>query len=156
MPTVAPYLLCYDGSECAGAAIRRASEILAEGPALVVHVWLAPSAMLLQGRAVAPGHPLREAAEEFDAEARTEAERLAAEGADIAAEAGLDAEPLALEVTYGVWRPIVDLAAEREARAVVVGSQGRSAASATLLGSVSRGIANHCARPVLVVPPERS
>lgn len=155
MASPGPYLLCYDGSECAAEAIRHAGGVLSVGPALAVHAWLAPSAMLLQGRGVPPGHPLRGAAEEFDAAALAAAEGLAQEGARIAAEAGFEAEPLALDAPHGVWRPIVKLAEERTARAVVVGSQGHSAANALFLGSVSRGIANHCSRPVLVVPPEK-
>jgi nucleotide-binding universal stress UspA family protein len=150
-----PFLLCFDGSDSSTHAIREAGAITGGGQALVVHVWLAPSAMLLQGRGVEQSHPLGAAVEEFDASARDAAEKLAAEGVRIATEAGFDAEPLPLETRHGIWRPIVALAEERGARAVVVGSHGLSPVKSTLLGSISRGIANHCARPVLVVPRER-
>jgi nucleotide-binding universal stress UspA family protein len=152
---VSPYLLCFDGSDSAERAIRSAGEIIGGGPALVVHAWLPPSAMLLQARGLDSSHPLRAAADEFDAKAREQAAGVAAEGARIASEAGFDAEPLALETPHGVWRPIVKLAEERDARAGVVGSHGLSPVRSTLMGSVSHGIANHCARPVLVVPTER-
>jgi nucleotide-binding universal stress UspA family protein len=151
-----PYLLCFDGSDCAAEAIRRAGEIAGGGPAIVVHAWLPPSALLLQGRGVRAEHPLAPAVEEFDASACEAAEALAAEGAEIASAAGFDAEPLAIEARRGIWRPIVELAEERGARAVVVGSHGLSPAKSAALGSVSHGIANHSTRPVLVVPRKRA
>ncbi len=151
----APFLLCFDGSDSAEHAIREAGEITGGGTALVVHAWLPPSAILIQGRSVGPSHPLAAAVEEFDSSAREAAGEIAAEGARIAAEAGFDAQPLPLETPRGIWRPIVELADQRAARAVVVGSHGLSPVKSTLMGSVSHGIANHCARPVLVVPTER-
>jgi nucleotide-binding universal stress UspA family protein len=89
---------------------------------------------------------------EFDAAARRAAEELAAEGARIAEEAGFEPQPIAIEAPDGVWRPLLELAEERQARAVIVGSHGRSRAGAALLGSVSRAIANRSKRPVIVVP----
>lgn len=146
------YLLCFDGSDSAANAIREAGVIAGGGRALVVHAWLRPSVLMLQGRHLASDHPLAAAVEEFDASARGTAEEIAAKGVEIATEAGFEAEPLVIETGHGVWRPIVELAGERAARAVVVGSNGLSPVKSTLLGSVSHGIANHCTRPVLIVP----
>jgi nucleotide-binding universal stress UspA family protein len=148
----APFVLCFDGSDSAADAMRQAAAITGGGAALVVHVWLPPSGVMLPGRTIESSHPLAPAAEEFDASAREAAERVAADGAGIAAEAGFDAEPLAVESRRGVWQPIVELAEERGARAVIVGSQGLSRVKSALLGSVSNGLVNHCRRPVIVVP----
>ena len=148
----APFLVCFDGSDCAAAAIREAGEIVGGGPALIAHAWLPPSALMLARRMPEPSHPLAEAVQEFDAAARAAAEQLTAEGAGIAAEAGFAARPVTIEAPDGVWRPLLELAEEHEASAVIVGSHGRSPVSAAVLGSVSRGIVNHSKRPVIVVP----
>ena len=146
-----PVLLCYDGSSDAAEAIRQAAGLTGGGPALVLYVWLPPSALLLAGKTVADDHPLAAAIAEFDAATRQEAEDVAAEGVEIASKAGFEASSLTERAGRGVWRAIVKVADEQDARAVVVGSHGHSAASA-VLGSVSHGVANHCRRPVLVAP----
>jgi nucleotide-binding universal stress UspA family protein len=51
-----------------------------------------------------------------------------------------------------VWRAILDLAAEHDARAIVVGSRGQGGVTDVLLGSV----VHHADRPVLVVRAKRS
>jgi nucleotide-binding universal stress UspA family protein len=48
---------------------------------------------------------------------------------------------------------ICRLAEEHDARIVVVGCHRRGTAGRAVFGSVSRAVLNHCARPVLVVPP---
>lgn len=147
-----PFLLCFDGSESATRAIREAAAITGGGRALVVHAWLPSSAAMLGDRTIEQDHPLAEAVGEFDAAAREAAERVVAGGVEIAAEEGFDAEPVAVEARDKLWQPIVELAEEREVRAVIVGSSSLSGVRSALLGSVSREIANHCSRPVIVVP----
>ena len=147
-----PLLLCYDGSPDSIEAIEVAGELIGGGPALVIHVWLPPSALMLAARIVADSHPLAPAIAEFDEAAHKEAERIAAEGAEAASRVGFEAAPLTERAGHGVWRTIVKVADERDARAVIVGSHGRSAAASAVLGSVSHGVVNHCRRPVLVAP----
>jgi nucleotide-binding universal stress UspA family protein len=149
-PAQHPYLLCYDASEDARAAIGQAPAITGGGPALVVHVWRPPSTFTIPGRMIEEPHPLAAAAAEFDASAAEEAERIAAEGVDLARQAGFDASPMATKGGRGTWPAIVKIAEEREARAVVIGAGGRSAIRDVLLGSVASGLVNHCERPVLV------
>lgn len=147
-----PVLLCFDGSPDATEAIERAGAIVADGTALVVYAWLPPSALLLQGRLIDDPHPLAPAAAEFDATAAADAERIAAEGARLASLAGFDATSVAQPAALSIWRAIVEVADEHDARLIVVGSHGRSAVQSMLLGSVSRAIVNHSSRPVLVAP----
>jgi nucleotide-binding universal stress UspA family protein len=147
-----PILLCYDGSTDASAAIELAAQLTGGGRAIVLYVWLPPSALMLAGRIVADDHPLAPAIAEFDARTREEAERIAAEGTEVASKAGFEATPLTERASRGVWRAIIKVADEQDARAVVVGSHGRSAATSAVLGSVSHGVVNHCRHPVLVAP----
>ena len=121
-----PLLLCYDGSPDSTEAIELAGELIGGGPALVLHVWLPPSALFLAGRIVADSHPLAPAIAEFDEAAHKEAERIAAEGAEAASRVGFEATPLTERAGHGVWRAIVKIADEHDARAVIVGSHGRS------------------------------
>jgi nucleotide-binding universal stress UspA family protein len=49
-----------------------------------------------------------------------------------------------------VFATLIACADGLDAAALVLGSRGRSALAATLLGSVSTGVLHHTARPVLV------
>lgn len=148
-----PFLIAYDGSEDAARAIASAGRLLALRDALVVHSYVGLSRMLL--RRDPPGGiegPLADAVAQLRAEDREEAERIAAEGARLAGEAGFDARPLTVEQKGSAWRTILSVAAERGAKAIVAGGRGRSGLTSALLGSVSSGLAHHSEVPVLVVP----
>jgi nucleotide-binding universal stress UspA family protein len=150
-PPEGPHLLAYDGSPAARAAIAAAGRLLRAHDALVAHVWLPPSHVLLWNPFIPGPGPLAEPAEVLDESSARAAERLAEEGADLAREAGLTAQPLAVPVRRGTWRTLVDLAGERGSRCIVVGANGRSLTD-RLLGTVAEGVARHAARPALVVP----
>ena len=151
-PRDRPILLCYDGSPDAARAIEQAAELTGGGPAVVLYVWLPPSSLLLAGKIVAEDHPLSAAIAEFDGTARAEAQKIAAKGVELASKAGFDATPAAERAARGIWRAIVKVADDCDARAVVVGSHGHSPAASAVLGSTSHGVVNHCRRPVLVAP----
>jgi nucleotide-binding universal stress UspA family protein len=69
--------------------------------------------------------------------------------ADAAEEAGIS---YALERISGdTVDTIVGIADSKEADLIVLGSRGRGAITAALLGSVSRGVLQHAKRPVLIV-----
>ena len=80
----------------------------------------------------------------------------AEEGAALAREVGFDASPLVARSDRNVWRAILDLAAEHDARAIVVGSRGQGGLTDVLLGSVPGRVIHHADRPVLVVRTKRS
>jgi nucleotide-binding universal stress UspA family protein len=146
-------LFGYDGSADAHRAIIAASKLMS-GRALVVHVWepVPPGA----GPAVAsPGLP--GAGMPMLAEAEREIERRAqevlAEGAQRAADAGFDVEPVLVRGRGGaVWHEVLSVAEARDALAIVVGRRGVSRLRSALLGSVSNGLVQHASVPVLVVP----
>jgi nucleotide-binding universal stress UspA family protein len=96
---------------------------------------------------VAPGTAL----EELLTAAREGADRVAAEGAEIAAAAGFTATALVAESTGPVWAAVVDAAVQHDVAAVVMGSRGLSNVKSVLLGSVSNGVIHNATRPTLVV-----
>ena len=163
-----PVLLCYDGSDAAKRAIESAGKLLGGGNAIVLTVWESLGSAVLRRPPRLPGELGRDTRalaedviETIDAGVTQDAQATAAEGVEIAAAAGFDARPEARraiartaereEVT--VWRAILDAADEEDARALVLGSRGRSAVQSALLGSVSYGVVHHSTRPLLVVPP---
>jgi len=146
-------LIAYDGSADAAAAIRHAGALLAPRRAVVVRVWDSLAALLLHTDIRGLTGSMREAAEELDKEDRRDAERFAAEGAELAREAGFDAEALAFQGKPKAWPTLLAEAGALDAAVIVIGSRGQGAVKSALLGSVSSGLLHHSRRPVLVVPP---
>ena len=145
-------LIGYDGSKHGQLAIAVAAERLA-GPAIVLHV-LAPAPRAPLATDAMTGAMIdEEAYVERERQLRRRAEATAAEGARLARQAGLDAEPLVVEeATHRVWRAIVDVAEERDVQMIVLGHRGGSGLRTSLPGSVSRGVVAHSVRPVVIVP----
>jgi nucleotide-binding universal stress UspA family protein len=146
-----PVLFAYDGSVHARAAIERAGTVLQPGPAVVATAWTsfegaAPGALLAM-----PGDMVRESVTMLDEANRESAEELAAEGAELASNAGFDAQPRAVRAAGPFFAALLEAADELDARAIVAGSRGRSPLAAAVLGSVSIGLLNHTRRPVLMV-----
>lgn len=153
MTSTGPILIAYDGSEDAAAAIRRAGRLLAPRPAVVVHVWESLAGLLLHTDVSGLAGTMSEAAAEVDEEDRRGAERYASEGAELAAAAGFDAEPRAIQGRPKAWPALLETADEIEAAVIVIGSRGLGSVKSALYGSVSSGLLHHARRPVLVVPP---
>jgi nucleotide-binding universal stress UspA family protein len=163
-----PVLLCYDGSDLARAMIEQSAAALGGGQALVATVFESTASSLLRrapSNATQLGRDFREISEEvvneLDAGLAERAQALAAEGAQLAAEAGFGAKPLARRAlskaverdTATVWRALVEIAEEHDAAVIVVGRRGLSGIGSALLGSVSYGLVHNSSRPVLVIPP---
>ena len=156
-----PALFAYDGSPPARHALEDGGRRLAPGPALVVCVWETVATLSVRLLVPLSAGGGEEVVDPLDAETRAAAQRTAQEGAELLAERGWgDAEPLALRVHADpgrhdettVWHALLALAEERDAAVLVLGSRGRGAAGAALLGSVTHGVVNRGTRPVLVVP----
>ena len=144
-----PVILCYDGSRDARHAIQGAGALFAGRRALVVTVWqptAAPGALGFAGETAGMVDLF-----ELDRAAAEAGERLADEGVHIAQEAGLLAEPLAVQATGPIWRTIVEIAARDDAATIVMGSRGLTGLRAMLLGSVSSAVVHHADRPTLIV-----
>ena len=147
-----PILIAYDGSEDARSAITRAGELLSPGPALVVTIWPAAERLVSTSAGAATYAPIFGEIDELE---RTNARAAAEQGAALARDVGFDAGPLVARSDRSVWRAILDLGAEHDARVIVVGSHGQGGLTDVLLGSVSSRVVHQADRPVLVVRTKR-
>ncbi len=144
-----PLVICYDGSEDAKHAIEHAGSLLGGRDALVVTVWqgsppLGSFAFAGATDSMFDFVEVNRAAAELGA-------RVAADGVRIAEQAGLHAEPVAVEATGPVWKTIVDIADRNDAATIVMGSRGLTGLQSMLLGSVSSAVVHHADRPTLVI-----
>ena len=134
-------VIATDGSPSAEEAVEVGLELAKEQGADVTFVHVLPPDEFAGGRSGT--HPITHRTEIDESET-------ALKGAeDAAGTAGIS---YALERISGeTVESIVALAESKNADLIVVGSRGRGAITATLLGSVSRGVLNHAKRPVLIV-----
>ena len=138
-------LFAYDGSDHAKSAIEQAGhQLRSDRSALILTVWQPVEAVSFFGSAAFPSVP----AELLEAAAE-QAEKVAAEGVELASAAGFEAEPI-VEKGTPVWSRIVEVADSRDAGVVVLGSHGRSGLSYAAMGSVATSVAHHTKRPVLI------
>jgi nucleotide-binding universal stress UspA family protein len=143
-------LICYDGSPDAKAAIQHVSELLPGQEAMVLTVWQPFVEVLARsgfGFAPALVDP-----QEIDEQARKSAEEQAEEGARLAREHGLEAQPRAVQRQGTVAQAILSEADAIETSAVAIGSRGLTGLKSALLGSVSHAVLQQADRPVIVVP----
>jgi nucleotide-binding universal stress UspA family protein len=145
--TDAPILICFDGSDEARHAIEQAGAILGGGKAVVLNTWelltLPVGGYGLQDFSM--GAPVVE----VEQASRERAERLAADGAELARAQGFDAEPAVKEGSPA--GAILEAAEERDAKLIVIGSRGYGGLKGSVTGSVSNAVVHHSPRPVLVV-----
>jgi nucleotide-binding universal stress UspA family protein len=159
-PEAAPVVIAYEGSEVARAAVRHAGELFTGRPAVVATVYEPGLATIpvglpnTMGLGTLPPDP--EAIRAVDRLQREHASAVAADGAKFARAVGLVAEPQAVPDEVDVADTLIDIARERGAAVVVVGSHGISGLRTRLLGSVSRKLIQHCDRPVLVIRDDSS
>jgi nucleotide-binding universal stress UspA family protein len=139
-----PVLFAYDGSELAGLAIEEAGRQLAPGrDAIVLTTWRPFAVEFIP----APGVKFDAAAPD---EVRQAAEQTAARGAAMAQAAGFRAQSLATEQAP-TWKGIAQVADDRDATLIVLGSHGKSGLAGVFLGSVAGAVAAHSRRTVLIV-----
>jgi nucleotide-binding universal stress UspA family protein len=144
-----PLLIGYDGSEHAKDAIRSAAALLTIKDVLVVTVWQ-PTSDVGAFAWYGAGPDMVNFAE-LDRAGAEAGGRVAEEGAQIAREAGLRAESIAIEATPPVWKTIVHTADLHHASVIVMGSRGLTGLRSMLLGSVSNAVVHHTDRPTLVI-----
>ena len=145
-------LVCYDGSPDAKAAIERGAELLPGASATVLTVWEPFVEVLAHSSAGFGISPGMVDVEEIDTAARASAEQLAAEGAEMARQAGLDAQDRTSAQETTTARAILAEADAVGATAILMGSRGLTGLKSILLGSVSHAVIQHADRAVIVVP----
>lgn len=145
-------LICYDGSPDAKAAIEHGAELLKGQPATVLSVWqpfMEVAARTTVGFGLVPSIP---DADEIDKASAKEAQERAEEGAELARDAGLVAEPRTCSQESTIARTILSEGDEVRASAILMGSRGLTGIKSLLLGSVCHEVIQHADRTVIVVP----
>jgi nucleotide-binding universal stress UspA family protein len=144
-------LIFYDGSDDAKSAIEQTGELLCCQPATVLTVWQPLAEVLAAPLAfgVSPGVLDTDKADKASREA---AEQLAEEGAELARQAGFNAEPRVCTQIATTAKSILSDAEQIGASAIVMGSRGLTGLKSVLLGSVSHAVIQHAERTVIVVP----
>ncbi|MGI8622135.1 MAG: universal stress protein [Solirubrobacteraceae bacterium] len=143
-------MLCYDGSEDAKHAVRRAGELFAGRSALVLTVW--QSTAVMGGFAWAGAMAPMVDYVELDRMSAEAAGKRAEEGLGVARDAGLEAEALTVRAAGPIWRTIIETADQHRAAVIVMGPRGLTGVESMLLGSVSSHVVHHADRPALVIP----
>jgi nucleotide-binding universal stress UspA family protein len=128
----------YDGSACARAALRAGIEV---GRAYGEKVVIAFGYEL---------NPVAGEIHDYHAALKELADKRLAEAMSVAADMGADVEATIVERAPA--EALVALAAERDARVIVVGTRGESPIRGALLGSTPHKLLHLADRPVLVVP----
>jgi nucleotide-binding universal stress UspA family protein len=128
----------YDGSDCAKDALRTALEV---GKAYGDNVIVAFGYEL---------NPVAGEMRDYAAALKELGEKRLAEAVEMAASEGVHVE--AVVIAEGPARALVQLAGERDARVIVVGTRGESPIRGALLGSTPHKLLQLADRPVLVVP----
>jgi nucleotide-binding universal stress UspA family protein len=158
-PNATPLLIAYDGSEISKAALQKAAELFPGRLAVVATVWEPGMATLSMSAPDSFGinvPPDPETVQAIDQAQRDHATQVAQEGAAMARSLGLEAEPHPVPDEADVADTLIDLARERDAAVVAVGSHGISGLRSRVLGSVARKLIEHSNRPVLIIRAHKS
>src|SRR3954447_13361629 len=149
-------VVAYDASPEADHALRVAAQMLGPRRVVIATVWeegmTVATAVPSTEFGMSPAPLDVETALEDDIAVHAHAERVAAQGAELARSLGLEADPVAIADEVNVAETLVHLANERGAEVVVVGSRGLTGLRSRLLGSTSHAVLRHAHLPVLVVP----
>lgn len=143
-------LIAYDGSADAQAATKLAGELLPGQQATVLTVWEPFTDVMARTGAGMLAWP--EDVDAIDALGERNARTRAEEGAALARDAGLDAQPRVGMRGETIAETILVAAADVDASVVVMGTRGLSGLKSLLLGSVSHAVLQHGDRAVMVVP----
>ena len=143
-------LIAYDGSSDAQTAIQRAGELLKDETATVLTVWERFVDVVTRAGAGLPIGDLDY--ERLDRDYAEEARRRVEEGARLAEQAGLKAQPRVRARENTVASTVLAEADDIQATAIVIGTRGLTGLKSLFLGSVSHAVLQNADIPVIVVP----
>jgi nucleotide-binding universal stress UspA family protein len=148
-----PVLFCHDGSDGSRTALAAAVELIKPADAVVLVVWTPAAVQLARAGSFLVTVPNEG---EIDEEEAATARQIAEEGAAAARERGYNASARIAKADESVATTIDEIAEEIDAGLIVCGQRGRGAIRSALLGSVSRALAAHTKRPLLIAPQRPS
>lgn len=153
-----PVVIGYDGTPGSEHAIREAGELLGDRTALVVVVHKQGLGFeLVENPTATLGLPPAQldirTALEVDRSLAERSQRLAQRGAQLARDAGLVAEGMAVadDVDTPVSETLIRVAKESDAKALVIGTQGHGRIGDVVLGATTRDVIRHAPCPVVAV-----
>jgi nucleotide-binding universal stress UspA family protein len=154
-PDARPVIVAYDASDEAQTALREAVALFGHRPLIIASVWepgLAMMTMMPPAGEPSMGYmPDPNEVAAIDRAQSGHAGAVAEAGARLARELGATAEALPVPDSVNIAGTLIEIAEERDARAIVVGSRGLGGIKARVLGSTSRKLLHDTHRPVLVV-----
>ena len=143
-------LICYDGSDRAQHAITQTATLFPGAHAHVLNVWEPLERVVARYAALAPY--LDEVIADADADLDADASSLAAAGAKLANDAGLDATPHTASLRTTVWEAVVELAETLDVDAIITGTRSLHGVREALSNTLSHALLQHSSRPVLAIP----
>ena len=148
----APILICYDGSDDAKAAIKHGGSLLRGAKATVLTVWQ-PLALIVVHSPIGFGlPPALPDADKIDRASAEAARAQAEEGAELARQAGFEADSRTCAQVTTTSEAILADARALGADAILMGSRGLTGLKSLMLGSVSHGVVQHADRAVIIEP----
>ena len=143
-------LICYDGSDRAQHAIAVTATLFPGAHAHVLNVWEPLERSVARYAAIGPY--LGEGIGEADAGIEADSAALAAAGAKLAEDAGMQATPHAASLRTTVWEAVVDLAEKLDVDAIITGTRSLHGVREALANTLSHALLQHSMRPVLAIP----
>jgi nucleotide-binding universal stress UspA family protein len=143
-------LLCYDGSERADHAVAVAAKLFPGAHAHVLNVWEPLERIVARYSALGPyfGDGVGDA----DAGIESDASGVAAAGAKLASDAGLDATAHTATLRSSVWEAVVEAADRLDVDAIVTGTRSLHGVREVLSNALSHALLQNSKRPVLAIP----
>jgi nucleotide-binding universal stress UspA family protein len=143
-------LVCYDGSERVAHAIAVTVKLFPGARVHVLNVWEPLERIVARYSALGPyfGDGVGDA----DAGIESDSAALAAAGAKLASDAGLDATPHTAALRTSVWEAVVEAADELDVDAIITGTRSLHGMREALSNALSHALLQNSKRPVLAIP----